>query len=54
MVLIEGWKGIEARAEPHQVMGRTAGGEVVALHHFTDPQVDVGAHLGLDEVAACQ
>ena len=49
--MIEGRQGQQAKVLTQQVMHRAAGREVVALHHLANPQVHIGAHLGLDEVA---
>ena len=53
-MLVEGRQLQQTQALAQQVVNHAAGREVVALHQLADAQVDVSAHLGLDEVAACQ
>ena len=53
-MLIERQKRRQAKALAQQVMHRSAGREVAGFHQLADLQVDVGAYLGLDDVATGQ
>jgi hypothetical protein len=49
--LIEWGKRRQAKALAQQVMHRSAGREVAGFHQLANLEVDVGADLGLDDMA---